>query len=689
MTFPLDLGRAGKQRPEFYRPPEQPSDPVEAFRSHVLEFGLEILGPIASGKLTRLDIDKKGDKAGWYVFYLDDVCAGAFGNWKAGVKETWCSIDRQAMTSTQKVKYRQQVVDAKRQRQEEEAKRQKEARERIPGLLASSIPANPSHPYLVKKKIPPHSLRQIGQDLVVLVQDEKSEIHSLQFIKPDGSKKFLSGGRVKGCCYTIQGNEKLSIGEGVATMASVHAATGATCICAFNASNLEAVAKVVREACPTANITIIADNDRFTAGNPGITKAEVAAKAIGASVVFPVFEGLPGADDQENKLTDFNDLANVAGIEVVKAQIAKPVLQAKQKLPPQGPETTQFKGKVYKRPAALQFNYNLNDQGLIPKGVVGVITATGGTGKSFWLLKLALAGAAGGNFGPINAPKKLKTLVIVAEDTQDELERRAWDICKGQFPDDFHAVSVYGEIGPLMRLDGSTPVLADAYHWLESTIELHPDLDLLILDPKSRLYGLDENNNDHATAYVQCLEALSKKHSDLTILFSHHTGKEKNGKLDQDMSRGASALVDGCRWQAGLIRMDQKTADRFGLENPREYIIFDAPKSNYAADMPGKLIFKRGENGVLEWVDPGGKLLQEMGARLLELLKSDPEEYTKDELSRRGKGKGIAEDMKEDFPDFIRSKTMGQVVQYLLNKGLIYEEKGNAGKTTRKILIVA
>ena len=61
--------------------------------------------------------------------------------------------------------------------------------------------------------------------------------------------------------------------------------------------------------------------------------------------------------------------------------------------------------------------------------------------------------------------------------------------------------------------------------------------------------------------------------------------------------------MDGCRWQSGIVRMDKATADRYGIEKPRDYIEFDAPKHNYSADMPGSIFFKRGPNGVLQYVD--------------------------------------------------------------------------------------
>jgi len=461
--------------------------------------------------------------------------------------------------------------------------------------------------------------------------------------------------------------------EGYSTGCSIHQATGATVVCAMNAGNIIPVAKLVRAKCPTAQITICADNDRFKAGNRGVTAATEAAKAINAKLVIPNFDTVHGGDDPELKLTDFNDLATVGGIELVRQQINGGFAETG-KLPPLTESWSKVRGRLKARPKPINFIFKFNNQGLIPEGVVGVLTATGGTGKTFFLLSLAMAGASGGNFGPINAPKPIKTLVIVGEDTQDELDRRLWDIGKGNFPELMHAVSVYGEVGPLMRLEGGNPVLADAWFWLDESLTNHKGVKLLIFDPKSRFYGLDENNSEHATQWVQSLEILAKKHG-VTILFSHHTSKSTAGTISQNMSRGSSAIVDGCRWQGGLIRMDEETAKRFCIDNPRDFIMFDAPKSNYSADLPAAIFFKRGESGVLEYCEPGCELRDEMCNALLEILTNDPTDYSSTDLIKQPAGRDISRDMKERFPGFVRSKDMEHVINRLVSQKKLFEKE--------------
>ena len=72
---------------------------------------------------------------------------------------------------------------------------------------------------------------------------------------------------------------------------------------AFNAGNLEAVARVLRGKLPDIKIIVCADNDRFNeSGNVGIVKATAAALAVGGLLAVPQF-----ASD-EGEPTDFNDM---------------------------------------------------------------------------------------------------------------------------------------------------------------------------------------------------------------------------------------------------------------------------------------------------------------------------------------------------------------------------------------------
>jgi phage/plasmid primase-like uncharacterized protein len=65
------------------------------------------------------------------------------------------------------------------------------------------------------------------------LRDSTGKLSGFQWIYPEGTKRFLSGGRKKGCCHTIgsstDGNT-IYLTEGYATGASVYMATQQTTI---------------------------------------------------------------------------------------------------------------------------------------------------------------------------------------------------------------------------------------------------------------------------------------------------------------------------------------------------------------------------------------------------------------------------------------------------------------------------
>ena len=155
---------------------------------------------------------------------------------------------------------------------------------------------------------------------MVPLYDENSVLQSLQFINLTGEKKFLGGGRTKGCYYPIGEipEKTLYVAEGFVTAATIQEIVGGSVAVAFNANNLKPVAISLREKFPKIEIVICADDDHKTEGNPGITKAIEAAKASGSKITIPVFD-----KNRREKDTDFNDLYHNGGPEEVMECIGK------------------------------------------------------------------------------------------------------------------------------------------------------------------------------------------------------------------------------------------------------------------------------------------------------------------------------------------------------------------------------
>jgi len=87
---------------------------------------------------------------------------------------------------------------------------------------------------------------------------------------------------------------------------------------AFNAGNLESVAKALRERFPNLQLIICADDDVKANDNIGVTKANNAAAITDAKVALPMF-----GEQRPEGVTDFNDMAALSGLDAVADVIKK------------------------------------------------------------------------------------------------------------------------------------------------------------------------------------------------------------------------------------------------------------------------------------------------------------------------------------------------------------------------------
>jgi len=294
-------------------------DVIDRFTQAMREAGIETEATIqADGQRHRFRVtgDKAGSENGWYVLHLDGVPAGAFGCWKRGVSDTWCAKSASGLTDSERQALHERMEASRRAQEAEQARVRAECKakaERLWSDAAETVSAD--HPYLVAKGVKSYGLRQLRDALVVPVRADAGGLVGLQFIQPDGTKRFLTGTPKAGSYHRITGDlSRVLICEGYATGASLHEATGCAVAIAFDAGNLLAVATILRDKLPDAVLVLCADDDRNTEGNPGQTKARAAAVAVGGLVVVPEFPlGTSG--------TDFNDLHHLQGLQSVRTAI--------------------------------------------------------------------------------------------------------------------------------------------------------------------------------------------------------------------------------------------------------------------------------------------------------------------------------------------------------------------------------
>jgi putative DNA primase/helicase len=294
--------------------------------------------PIMDGRKHRIATvgDKAGNRAGFYVGFLDGHPAGYVQNNRTGEVVKWkakgydLSKEEKAVLQADQAAKLQQRVAAQKAQQEVVASA-------VRDLLAIAPPALAEHGYLQAKQVRPNDLRVVPADgtalpadsiviigntwqaskalrdtnpdklvftaggLLLTAQDISGEIRSVQAIQENGLKRFAAGG-VKQAMFHVVGGQGLEalnkapsivIAEGYATADTVSQALGYATVAAFDSGNLLNVAQQLREKFPHKPFIITGDNDvhlELTEGkNPGKEKALAASKAFDGTAIFPIF----------------------------------------------------------------------------------------------------------------------------------------------------------------------------------------------------------------------------------------------------------------------------------------------------------------------------------------------------------------------------------------------------------------
>ncbi|WP_363347427.1 toprim domain-containing protein [Methylocystis echinoides] len=316
----------------------------EAFAAAIeakLEYGPDEI--IADGEIHRFgESGEWGKQPGWYVLHADDPQPfGMFGDWRTGEKYPWRGQETRPLTPEERAERDRQRAE----RNSEEAKKQRAAAreaEKIhrKGQEYYGDALFAKFPYFRRKNVQAHSgVAQIDVNKIAIPiydhEDARTTLVSLQYITATGDKRFLPDGKIKGCWFEIglrqsPNRNLIVVVEGYATGATIHETSGLPVIVAFNAGNLEAVAKKIAAKYPNALIIIAGDDDYKTElklrNNTGVESAKAAAKAVGGVAVFPPFDRAKDGDEP----SDWNDLATLIGKDKLAEIFRQTVEEAKQ-----------------------------------------------------------------------------------------------------------------------------------------------------------------------------------------------------------------------------------------------------------------------------------------------------------------------------------------------------------------------
>ncbi|RMU47196.1 hypothetical protein ALP29_05023, partial [Pseudomonas syringae pv. avii] len=305
-------------------------DAESEFLDVLTQAGLVVKGmPLMDGSRQRVATvdDKHGKKSGVYCGFLDRRPAGWFINYHRADSPkdvtNWAATGGESDPITRlhiRAGAKQAQEDAARDRAVTYAKQTLAAKRLYDRLPA----ADPAHPYLVRKGIPPTpDIRQTRNGaLVVPFFNASGTFKTLQYIPPEG-EKFLFKDAPKQEHFLVVGGpldpvNPILYAEGYATARSLNLATGLPVVMTIDAGNMVAVAKVLHQQYPDSRHLFMADFDHAKDVNKGLIMANEAAIAVGGQVLYPTFNDAEIA----RGFTDFNDLHQSRGLDAVREQTA-------------------------------------------------------------------------------------------------------------------------------------------------------------------------------------------------------------------------------------------------------------------------------------------------------------------------------------------------------------------------------
>ena len=460
-------------------------DALQEFVEAATRHGLQIdHTPIADGEIHRVPTteDRGSNKTGWYVLHQSSfgIC-GTFGDWRTNQTQKWrggdasrtdpATIDalnrvmaeqRQKVEAAKAITRERAIAEIDQIRQQARIFNAGDGVEDLPYLRQKGFTQCPSEVWLQ------------GRTLFIPVYDASWRVVNLQSIYESNGKtekRWHPGATRDECWMAVPGKSPwgsgtIAIAEGYATAASMAAASGIWTIAAGGTAKIEQVAMAIRKEHPHQQIIIVADDDRDTAGNPGTTKAQQAARKVNGIVLSPSF-----GPDRGPKDTDLNDqhvrygLQNVAQtvqrflseeeMAAVVAQQAVDAFTDALKPKPLWPEGAD--PHFDERPVLIYRDQGKNGRDpfapnpipLMHLGISAMLSGVGGGGKTHLAARLAVCVVAGGEWlreqASVDAdPRASKAtygwfvdesmaggvLWVGAEESAIEMGRRIWKACR-------------------------------------------------------------------------------------------------------------------------------------------------------------------------------------------------------------------------------------------------------------------
>lgn len=304
------------------------SDAFRDFRAAILAAlpGAELPEAIEPGRLHRYPTTgRRNDDSGWCKLY-PDLRAGVFGDFRAGLSETWCATDRHAMTRAERIAFARQVLAATAEREVQQRKAWADNAERIARAWAQCVPLSRGDAvalYLKRRGFGelwplPGVLRlhralpywhggdKLGTfaAMVAPIAAPDGRIVALHrtYLRADGRKADVpspkkltaAAGPLAGACIPLSKPKRglIGIAEGIETALAAHCASGLPTVAAYCAGNLAAY----HWPAGVQRLVIFADADKAGREAADTLRARALAARLQCDVLTPTDEGADWAD---------------------------------------------------------------------------------------------------------------------------------------------------------------------------------------------------------------------------------------------------------------------------------------------------------------------------------------------------------------------------------------------------------
>lgn len=261
---------------------------------------------------------------------------------------------------------------------------------------------------------------------------------------------------------------------------------------------------------------------------------------------------------------------------------------------------------------------------LIPKTSIVIISAPGGSSKSFMALQLGFSLAAKKKFlGKFEPVKRRRVLYISGEDDKDEVHRRLKSIvdhqldsgdpakkakCLEKVKDRLRIAFTHEE--PNFLLYSNRTPLDNADRIIKFCVDaLERPPDLIILDNLTVFHDADHNSADQASGMMRQLRKIHNKTLATVLLIAHTNKSSQEGNINSRLASasvlGSTAFSNNSRLVISMTQVNEGDKLTFPPDvKVKDVVAMKISKANSGILIKDILFLKRNHNGVVEYIEP-------------------------------------------------------------------------------------